>query len=256
MARGDHVVRSMDVGTHHGIDVGDGSVVHWSTGPSEAKGSPGKIGGMERAEVRQTSLAEFAAGRPVWVRTYRRCHGADAVVARARARVGQRGYDLAENNCEHFACWCKTGQHKSAQVRDVAAAIVGTTVTIGVVGAGPAAGLAGLIGLPALASALTLRSLLPEEGARTTAEREARAAGRAAGIGSAVVAMVSALVVVAAAGLPGLSAAGIATGLAAIGGGSAGAGLAAMLVFPAAVALGAGWLAYRLGGGGRDPSLS
>ena len=37
-------------------------------------------------------------------------------VARARSRLGQRGYNLLLNNCEHFAIWCKTGLEKSEQV--------------------------------------------------------------------------------------------------------------------------------------------
>jgi hypothetical protein len=284
MARGDHIIAPMDACTHHGIDLGDGTVVHWTTGRPGSKQQLGAAARKPLAEIRQTSLAEFAAGRPVWVREYVRCFDSDTVVARALSRVGRRGYDLADNNCEHFACWCKTGRHHSKQVKDVAAAVVGTTGVITAVGAGigivsaagpiaglgasgtiaglaavgrvigggPAVGLAGLMAVPAVASALTVQAVLSEEDACGEGERDARAAGRAAGVGSAAVGTASAVGVVAAAGVPGLSTAGIATGLAAIGGGSVGVGLAAMLAFPAVVTLGAGWLAYRLCGGGRD----
>ena len=32
------------------------------------------------------------------------------IVARALARVGDKGYNLLLSNCEHFALWCVTGQ--------------------------------------------------------------------------------------------------------------------------------------------------
>lgn len=40
----------------------------------------------------------------------------EETVARARSRLGEEKYNLAANNCEHFAIWCKTGVHESHQV--------------------------------------------------------------------------------------------------------------------------------------------
>lgn len=37
-------------------------------------------------------------------------------VARARSKLGERGYNLLLDNCEHFAVWCKTGLYRSEQV--------------------------------------------------------------------------------------------------------------------------------------------
>ena len=42
-----------------------------------------------------------------------------ATVARAKRRIGERSYDLLENNCEHFALWCKTGISESKQVESL-----------------------------------------------------------------------------------------------------------------------------------------
>ncbi|WP_367180120.1 lecithin retinol acyltransferase family protein [uncultured Megasphaera sp.] len=39
-----------------------------------------------------------------------------STIARARRRIGEKSYDLLENNCEHFALWCKTGISESRQV--------------------------------------------------------------------------------------------------------------------------------------------
>ncbi len=39
----------------------------------------------------------------------------EETVARARSKLGERGYNLLLNNCEHFALWCKTGIAQSSQ---------------------------------------------------------------------------------------------------------------------------------------------
>jgi hypothetical protein len=41
---------------------------------------------------------------------------AHLVVRRAMQNVGRTGYHLAFNNCEHFAKYCATGYHTSAQI--------------------------------------------------------------------------------------------------------------------------------------------
>lgn len=40
----------------------------------------------------------------------------EETVVRAKSRIGEEKYNLAVNNCEHFAIWCKTGVHESHQV--------------------------------------------------------------------------------------------------------------------------------------------
>ena len=40
---------------------------------------------------------------------------------RARSKIGHKGYNLVNNNCEHFALWCKTGLAMSSQVEDILA---------------------------------------------------------------------------------------------------------------------------------------
>ena len=34
------------------------------------------------------------------------------------SRLGEQSYNLLFNNCEHFATWCKTGLHRSAQMEN------------------------------------------------------------------------------------------------------------------------------------------
>jgi len=43
----------------------------------------------------------------------------EETVERAKSRLGESSYDLAVNNCEHFAFWCKTGLSDSHQVDNI-----------------------------------------------------------------------------------------------------------------------------------------
>lgn len=95
---------------HHGIDCGDGSVIHYRK-PSEI--------------VERTSFAIFSRGNPVYVKSYSQgfCFIPEVVVERAENRLGEDKYNLLFNNCEHFATWCKTGISDSQQVREFIPAI-------------------------------------------------------------------------------------------------------------------------------------
>jgi len=115
MARGDRLeVEQRIVGStvtylHHGVDLGDGTVVH--ARPHDFRNPFG--GGR----VVRTSLAEFAEGRGVRVRNEPPAAFApDEIADRALAHVGRDGYDPVIDNCEHFATWCATGSRTSRQV--------------------------------------------------------------------------------------------------------------------------------------------
>jgi hypothetical protein len=106
MARGDHlyVDRMAGLYSHHGIDCGDGTVIHyWPDGP------------LPTASVRRTSWDEFAEGGPVKARYYPECDPPDKVMERAEGSLGARGFSPLSSNCEHFAVWCKTGNGESSQ---------------------------------------------------------------------------------------------------------------------------------------------
>ncbi|NJN32213.1 MAG: hypothetical protein HC824_18680 [Synechococcales cyanobacterium RM1_1_8] len=107
MAKGDHLYVSRGTYFHHGIDCGDGTVVHYREGEA----------------ITRSSLPFFALGSPVLIKSYDQADAADQVVTRACSRIGERDYHVVFNNCEHFATWCKTGDHRSDQVTTVAAAV-------------------------------------------------------------------------------------------------------------------------------------
>jgi hypothetical protein len=117
MPKGDHLFVQCVGYSHHGIDCGDGRVIHFESDPWRKLA--GSALGQYRPCIRETSLEEFSQGRPVMIRQYELADDPDTVVERALQRVGETDYDLIGNNCEHFAVWCKTGQPHSSQVSDV-----------------------------------------------------------------------------------------------------------------------------------------
>ncbi len=263
MARGDHFfVPLAGALTHHGIDIGDGTVVHWTSGlDTEARrGVRGVVRGKRNAEIRRTSLEYFAGGHTVRVRHYSQELDGDQVVRRALERVGERGYSLVWQNCEHFATWCKTDRHESRQVKKaagIAAASARTAPWVPVAvrkgGRLPRDAKGGPIGKMAvlttggeLAAAAVLDSILPDGDDLEPAERGARSAGRNAGNVGGAVGSAAAVVAVSTLGTPGLSAAGVATGMAAIGGGSALIGGVVIAALPLVCGVGAGLATYRL----------
>ncbi len=106
MSAADHlqVPRQHGLFLHHGIDLGDGSVAHY----------------LEGREILRSPVVEFSRGEAVAVVPYAEgaCSPAGVTLRRAMGRLGEQNYNLLFNNCEHFAHWCKTGRHRSAQVED------------------------------------------------------------------------------------------------------------------------------------------
>jgi Lecithin retinol acyltransferase len=116
MAKGDHirVNRYGGIISHHGIDMGDGSVVHFRKNDSG------------NTTVDRTSMADFAKGGEVKAIQHPTYDRPNVVVSRAKEcyQLQQRGeiksYHLFERNCEHLATYCKTGVVRSEQVENAA----------------------------------------------------------------------------------------------------------------------------------------
>ena len=108
MARGDQIYAIREIlgipYEHHGIDCGDGTVIHYS-----------KVG---EAEIALTTREAFARSGRVYVKDQPTAFISDVVIERAESRLGERQYDLFFNNCEHFANWCKTGRSECEQLNN------------------------------------------------------------------------------------------------------------------------------------------
>ena len=105
MATADHlqVPRRHGLFTHHGIDLGDGTVAHY----------------LEGREILRSPISEFSQGEVLSVMDHADASPAGVTLRRAMSRLGEQNYNLLFNNCEHFATWCKTGRHRSEQVDSV-----------------------------------------------------------------------------------------------------------------------------------------
>lgn len=256
---------------HHAIDVGGRWVIHF-TGLTKDKNS---------ATIRLESFDAFWNGDQVELVPYALAFDPEEVVRRARSRLGENGYDAFQNNCEHFARWCMTGEHRSGQVEKAGATTfgaagstaLGTAATTGAMAIGEAAGARGAAALmkglkvagrplgagaaggvvvmaaaPAVAANVAIRRALPDDPMLPDAERAARSAGRKATAVASAAGAVGSVGLISVAGAPGLSAVGITTGLAEIGaifGGGMVAGAVAVVAIPALLALGLGLFVYH-----------
>jgi hypothetical protein len=270
MARGDHVwVRRVGY-SHHGVEVDDDMVVHFT-------GTPGH---KMNAVIRRDTINDFAHGHTAHVRLYGRRLDPDETVKLAESKIGQSGYNLYGNNCEHFARSCVTGDHRSSQVDVVRAtggvgastavaaggfgviSAVGTTAGLSgpgimsglaasgaVIGSGAVGGLVVLGALPGAMSVVVMNVALRDDEALLDHERAARGVGRKASAVGALGGSAAGVAAVSAVGsVAGLSAAGISSGLATIGavvGGGMAAGSVVVIAAPAIAAAGVGYGAYR-----------
>lgn len=94
--------------THHGVALGDGTVVHFTGEPLRK---------MD-ARVQRTSVESFLNGGQLEERVLPvqlRLHPSLTVLL-ALLHVGMTGYHLVKKNCEHFATFCETGGWHSHQI--------------------------------------------------------------------------------------------------------------------------------------------
>ncbi len=117
MARGDHIKtpRAGGLYTHHGIDMGDGTVVHFSGEPAN----------LQDAVVCRVEMGEFLQGGDLVVVADDSPFDGDTVAGRAESMLGKTRYNVLFNNCEHFTTYCRTGKPKSLQVARLARAAAG-----------------------------------------------------------------------------------------------------------------------------------
>ena len=104
---------------HYGVFVSDSEVIQFGLAPNarpELKDSDIEVLSTDIDTFLQNQFLEVAE----FDRKEKKTHPTpDEVIAKARARMGERGYHILYNNCEHFAYECVTGKHYSEQVDGV-----------------------------------------------------------------------------------------------------------------------------------------
>jgi len=100
---------------HYGVYLSDDEVIQFGLPPRE-----GAAQSPEKVRVCQTTMEEFSGGSIIevaeWTRQEARRRLPPEKTARmARERLGEGGYNLLHNNCEHFAYECVLGEKRSEQ---------------------------------------------------------------------------------------------------------------------------------------------
>ncbi len=98
---------------HYGIFVSEDEVIQFGLPPTA-----GNRAKEDEVKVLATDIDVFACGCIVETACLRRIPPSETV-ARARARLGEGGYNLIHNNCEHFVNECVFGESRCTQEEDV-----------------------------------------------------------------------------------------------------------------------------------------
>ncbi len=114
---GDQIRVNRGLYYHHGIYASNDSVYHFA--------SPiGNEVNQENARVICTTLGEFLKGGNVEVRSYtkdelKQKRNPEDIISYAKEHLGEGGYNLVTNNCEHFSNRCVFGVSNSSQVDEI-----------------------------------------------------------------------------------------------------------------------------------------
>ena len=103
LVKGDHIYAYHGIYSHHGIYDGEGMV--W-----EYDGM-----GVE-AEIRHCTLEDFAKGSKINRLNYQADFTPEQIVFRAASRDLEQEYNLWNNNCMHYAFWCRLLSEESVTV--------------------------------------------------------------------------------------------------------------------------------------------
>ncbi len=104
---------------HYGIFVSDGEVIQFGPNPQGADWRPGAELAVLATDIDAFLLGGFLEVALLDRKESRRRRSASETVAVARSRIGERGYHILHNNCEHFVNECLLGEHKCSQVDQV-----------------------------------------------------------------------------------------------------------------------------------------
>ena len=122
---GDLIVFQRTIYKLYAVNVGNGEIVHLTSSAEGMNSSDAVLGiaahicsaNPENAVIKKEKYEDFyKEGDIVYVEELEDGHlPRPVIVKRAKSRIGQRGYDLLNYNCEQFARWCCYGVWESTQ---------------------------------------------------------------------------------------------------------------------------------------------
>ncbi len=98
---------------HYGIYVTDDEVIQF--GRSPVFGDPAETVSILSTDIDCFLQGEFLEVAELDKKEKKKKRTPEEVVRSARARIGEAGYDILHNNCEHFVYECMFGEHRSLQ---------------------------------------------------------------------------------------------------------------------------------------------
>lgn len=106
---------------HYGIFVSEEQVIQFGLPDDPMRQA-------EQIKVLSSDIAAFLQGGEVEVAVpesneRKRMRKPEEIVSMAQSRLGEGGYDILHNNCEHFVNDCAFGQHTSTFLQDLRAKI-------------------------------------------------------------------------------------------------------------------------------------
>lgn len=120
----DNYFAGLNTYQHYGVYIGNGKVIHFA--PLE-----GQEISMENGIIHETTLEKFLNERALKIdMNIEKIFSENEIVQRARSRLGEKGYNLFTNNCEHFARWCVTGESVSYQIDNLPQKVDNTFLTV------------------------------------------------------------------------------------------------------------------------------
>lgn len=115
---GDHIRVNRGLYYHHGIYAADNCIIHF------ASNEKGHETDLKYASICLTNIDDFRKESIVEVREFTDIEliskrEPSEIINFAFTKLGETGYDIFNNNCEHFANECLFGEAKSSQVDEV-----------------------------------------------------------------------------------------------------------------------------------------
>lgn len=114
LRRGDLIRVKVGSIWHYGVFVSEDEVIQFGEPPVHLPRDESQI------EVCATDIAAFSCGQIVEAAELgKKRVPPEQSVAMARSRIGEKGYNLLHNNCEHFATECVLGKAECDEVDTV-----------------------------------------------------------------------------------------------------------------------------------------
>ncbi len=104
---------------HYGIYVSDDEVIQFGATPTSAAMLMGADIAVISSDIDSFLIGGFLEVAVFDKKELKSKRPPEEIVKAARSRIGEEGYHILHNNCEHFAFECATGQHRCEQVDSV-----------------------------------------------------------------------------------------------------------------------------------------